>query len=53
MEEPINQISGEINPLIAALIEELPQEGEWTRDQHDFWKRIFMRTIDKLYKVKE
>jgi hypothetical protein len=28
MEEPINQISGEINPLIAALIEELPQEGE-------------------------
>lgn len=43
----------EINPLIAALIEDLPATGEWTRDEHDLWARVFLRTVDKLYKVKE
>lgn len=45
--------TGEINPLIAALIEDLPPSGEWTRDEHDLWARVFLRTVDKLYKVKE
>jgi hypothetical protein len=45
--------SGELSPLIAALIEELPTTGEWSRDERDFWARIFLRTVDKLYKVKE
>ncbi len=49
---PIVQ-TGEINPLIAALIEDLPATGEWTRDEHDLWARVFLRTVDKLYKVKE
>lgn len=39
--------------LLASLIEELPATGEWTRDEHDLWMRIFVRTVDKLYKVKE
>lgn len=55
METPnVSQTStGEMNPLIAALIEELPVEGEWTRDAHDFWLRVFTRTVDKLYKVND
>jgi len=27
--------------------------GEWTRDEHDLSMRLFQRTMDKLYKVKE
>jgi len=53
MEQPTIQPSGEINPLLASLIEELPATGEWTRDEHDLWARVFLRTVDKLYKVKE
>jgi len=56
MEQPpvINQTStSETNPLIAALIEELPSSGEWTREEHDLWARLFLRTVDKLYKAKE
>jgi hypothetical protein len=45
--------TGEINPLIASWIEELPESGEWTRDEHDSWMRVFQRVVDKLYKVKE
>jgi hypothetical protein len=41
--------SGEINPFLASLIEELPADGEWTRDEHDLWMRLFQRTLDKLY----
>jgi hypothetical protein len=51
--QPIVAQVGEINPLIAALIEDLPATGEWSRDEHDLWKRVFLRTVDKLYKVKE
>ena len=46
-------LEGDINPIIASLIEELPASGEWTRDEHDLWARVFLRTVDKLYKVKE
>ncbi|HKM99615.1 MAG TPA: hypothetical protein VJX23_03810 [Candidatus Binataceae bacterium] len=53
MEIPAIQPSGEVNPLLASLIEELPATGEWTRDEHDLWMRLFQRTMDKLYKVKE
>jgi len=56
MEQPpvINQTStSDTNPLIAALIEELPSSGEWTREEHDLWARLFLRTVDKLYKAKE
>jgi hypothetical protein len=42
-----------LNPLLASLIEELPVTGEWTRDEHALWMRLFQRTLDKLYKVKE
>lgn len=45
--------SGDINPLLASLIEELPATGEWTRDERDLWVRVFQRMVDKLYKVKE
>ena len=41
--------TGEINPLIASWIEELPESGEWTRDEHDSWMRVFQRVVDKLY----
>jgi hypothetical protein len=40
---------GRISTLIAALIEDLVATGEWTRDAHD----LRVRTVDKLYKVKE
>jgi hypothetical protein len=54
VETPIGeQFTGEINPALAALIEQLPPTGEWTRDAHDMWARWFMSTLDKLYKVKE
>jgi hypothetical protein len=39
--------------LLAARIEELPATVEWSCDEHDFWTRVFLRTVDKLYKVKE
>jgi hypothetical protein len=45
--------TGEINALIASWLEELPASGEWTRDEHDSWMRVFQRVVDKLYKVKE
>jgi len=53
VEIPAFQTSGEINPLLASLIEDLPVTGEWTREEHDFWLRYFLRTLDKLYKVKD
>jgi len=53
MESPTFQPSGEMNPLLATLVEELPASGEWTRDERDLWMRLFQRTLDKLYKVKE
>ena len=45
--------TGEVNPLIAPLIEELAPTGEPTRDEHGLWMRLFQRKLDKLYKVKE
>jgi hypothetical protein len=45
--------TGEINPLLASLIEELPASGEWSRDERDLWARLFLRMVDKTYKVKE
>ena len=53
METPIIQSSGETNPLLATLVEELPATGEWTREERNLWTRWFLRTLDKLYKVKE
>lgn len=53
METPLQQLSGEINPAIAVFIEELPASGEWTREERDFWTRIFLRTLDRVYKIKE
>jgi hypothetical protein len=44
---------GEINPVIASLIEEVRASGEWTRDERELWGRVFLRTLDKVYKVKE
>ena len=44
--------TGEMNPLLAVLIEELPATGECSRDDH-FRTRVFLRTLDKLYRVKE
>jgi hypothetical protein len=35
------------------LVEELPATGEWAREERDLWTRWFLRTLDKLYKVKE
>jgi hypothetical protein len=42
-----------MNPVIASLIEELPASGEWTRDERELWGRVFLRTLGKLYEVKE
>lgn len=53
METPVVQSSGEINPLLSTLVEELPATGEWTREERDLWTRWFLRTLDKLYKVKQ
>ncbi len=54
MDQTVIQTSeGEMNPLLASLLEELPANREWSREQHDFWTRVFLRTVDKLYKVKE
>jgi hypothetical protein len=44
MDQPTIE-AGEINPLLASLIEELPASGEWSREEHDFWTRIFLRTV--------
>lgn len=45
---------GELNPLLVSLIEELPASGEWpSREEKDFWTRLFLKVVDKLYKVKE
>lgn len=52
METPLQPLSGEINPAIAVFIEELPASGEWTREERDFWTRIFLRTLDRVYKIK-
>jgi hypothetical protein len=49
----IQLFAGDINTVIASLIEELPASGEWSGDEHDFWTRIFLRTLDKIIKVKE
>jgi len=46
-------LAGEINPVIGSLIEKLPATGERTRDERELWGRVFLRTLDKLYKVKE
>ncbi len=51
-ERPIAYTS-EINPAIAAFIEDLPPDGEWTQAERDVWARIFLRTLDKIYKIKE
>jgi hypothetical protein len=53
METPAVQQSDTINPALAALLEELPYDGEWSRDERDLWMRWFQRTVDKLVKVKE
>ncbi|MGA7873263.1 MAG: hypothetical protein WCA22_20420 [Candidatus Binatus sp.] len=54
MEQTITQTStGEINPLLASLLEELPASGEWSREEHDLWARVFWRTVEKLVKIKE
>ena len=50
--EPLTPFqSGEMNPVLATLGEELPATGEWTREERDLWTRWFLRTLDKLYKV--
>ena len=46
-------LTGEINPVLASLLEELPASGEWSRDERDLWTRLFLRMVDKTYKVKE
>ncbi len=55
MDTPAGQQAslGEINPALESLFEELPSAGEWTQDEHDWWTRVFLRTLDKLYKIKE
>lgn len=53
METSLQELSGEINPAIAVFIEELPASGEWTREERDFWTRIFLRTLDRVYKIKD
>ena len=45
--------TGELNPVLLSLIEELPSTGEWSRDERDLWTRLFLRMVDKAYKVKE
>jgi len=45
--------TGELNPMLLSLIEELPATGEWSRDERDLWARLFLRMVDKTYKVKE
>jgi hypothetical protein len=45
--------AGELNPMLLSLIEELPATGEWSRDERDLWARLFLRMVDKTYKVKE
>jgi len=42
-----------LNPMLLSLIEELPATGEWSRDERDLWARLFLRMVDKTYKVKE
>ena len=53
METPLQQLPSEINPAIAVFIEELPASGEWTREERDFWTRIFLRTLDRVCKIKD
>jgi hypothetical protein len=55
MDQPtgIQTSEGEINPLLASLIEELPASGEWSREERDLWVRLFWRTVEKLVKIKE
>jgi hypothetical protein len=36
-----------------ALVEDWAAAGEWTCNEHDLWVRVFLRTVDKLYRVKE
>jgi hypothetical protein len=31
----------------------LKASGEWSRDERDLWARLFLRMVDKTYKVKE
>jgi len=45
METPMIQSSGEINPLLATLVE---RTGERTREERDLWTRWFLRTLDEL-----
>ena len=44
---------GEIDPAIGDFIEELPPNGEWTREERDFWARMFLKTLDRVYKIKD
>lgn len=44
---------GEIDPAIGDFIEELPPKGEWTREERDFWARMFLKTLDRVYKIKD
>lgn len=55
MEQPntTQTTAGELNPMLLSLIEELPATGEWSRDERDLWARLFLRMVDKTYKVKE
>jgi hypothetical protein len=48
-----SQPSGEINLLLATLVAELSVTDEWPREERDLWTCWFLRTLDKLYKVKE
>jgi hypothetical protein len=52
METPVVQSSGEINPLLSTLVEELPLQASG-RARNAICGRGFLRTLDKLYKVKE
>jgi hypothetical protein len=53
METPQTAPTGELDPMLATLLEALPPSGsEWSRDAREQWLRILHRALDRLYKDK-
>jgi hypothetical protein len=45
--------TGELDPMLAMVLEELPPTGsEWSREAREQWLRILQRALDRVYKDK-